>query len=89
MAPLSCKLTGQGGSSGGMGQDVQWVEACSDGRTYSVDCWCPNAVCCCGGLGPCPLDGGGVPYPDCSGAWWLGDAGESAAWAACGYPQPN
>jgi hypothetical protein len=93
VAPLSCTLTGLGSSSGGMITDISWVETCSNGSTYSVTCECPSAFCCCNGINCPPFLGdgdGGVPYAECDASpSWLTDAGESAAWAACGYPQPN
>lgn len=90
----TCMLTGQGSSSGGHVTDITWTESCSNGTMYVVTCECPTSFCCCGNAGSCPPPLGSgdsaVPYPDCDAAfgWWT-DAGESAAWAACGYPQPN
>jgi hypothetical protein len=77
-----------GGSSGGVEHDFQLVETCSDGNAYSVNCWCPAAVCFCtkngandGSYGP-GYDGG-VPYSGCADAGWP----SNTAWPTCGYPQ--
>jgi hypothetical protein len=91
VAQVKCMQVGTGGTSGGSSCQAGITESCDDGRTYYVNCSCPEATCLCeyGYVGQTwyTVPDAGIPFSGCPSEGCPPSSAEF--FAICGFPGPG